>query len=33
VRRRKEDCERQLAQLERDIARLSVKGGVHVIDE
>ena len=31
--RSKEDCERQLAQLERDIARLSVKGGLYVVDE
>lgn len=30
---RKEECERQLAQLEKDIERLSGKGPVLVVDE
>ena len=31
--RRKEECERQLAQLEKDIERLSAKGPVLIVDE
>lgn len=31
--RRKENCEKELAQLEKDIQRLSVKGPILVVDE
>jgi hypothetical protein len=29
----KEDCERQLSQIERDIERLSVKAPIYVVDQ
>jgi hypothetical protein len=31
--RRKEECERQLNELEKDIERLSAKGPIYVADE
>lgn len=31
--RRKEECERQLTELEKDIDRLSAKGPIYVADE